>query len=406
MTEDSAARDHFEPAPVIAESDKAATQGDSSRTVIVGGAIGIGLLLFVFFVLPEMVSPDAVDPTSSVVAGNPTSNASGDSPSTTGAGAVTGEGRSPFAEAQESALRREAQEVLQALLSLQESLAERGAARWGEPLYSQALNQAAAGDTAYRERDFELATSAYQAALDQLSALETSLPERIESLHSSLIAAVEVGDVPAARARFSKLAEMAPADIRLIALEDRLTALPEVITAQSAKQAEGAGNLDAAVDAASTATRADPAHERARARLAELQAAQRRQQFTEAMTVGYAALASQSFDAAEAQFRQAGTLYPGAPEPAAALIEVEQARTQKTLMDFKDQGVRAETEERWADAANLYEQALEIDALLLFATEGRARSTPRAELDQRLAKIPDERDRLVDARICAWPGHA
>ena len=58
------------------------------------------------------------------------------------------------------------------------------------------------------------------------------------------------------------------------------------------------------------------------------------------MTVGYAALARQSFDAAEAQFREAATLYPGAPEPAAALIEVEQARTQKTLMDFKDQGVR------------------------------------------------------------------
>jgi hypothetical protein len=166
----------FEPAPVIAESDKATARGDSSRTVIVGGAIGIALLLFVFFVLPEMVSPDAVDPTSSSVTGNPAGDASRDSPSTTGAAAVTGEGRSPFAEAQESALRREAQEVLQALLSLQESLAERGAARWGEPLYSEALNQAAAGDTAYRERDFELATSAYQAALDQLSALETSLP--------------------------------------------------------------------------------------------------------------------------------------------------------------------------------------------------------------------------------------
>ena len=117
------------------------------------------------------------------------------------------------------------------------------------------------------------------------------------------------------------------------------------------------------------------------------------------MTVGYAALASQSFNTAEAQFREAATLYPGAPEPAAALIEVEQARTQKTLMDFKDQGAQAERDERWADATSLYEQALEIDALLLFATEGLERSMPRAELDERLAKIPDERDRLVDARI-------
>jgi hypothetical protein len=56
-------------------------------------------------------------------------------------------------------------------------------------------------------------------------------------------------------------------------------------------------------------------------------------------------------------------------------------------------------EERWGDAVSLYEQALEIDALMLFATEGVARAEPRAALDTRLDNIPKERDRLVDARI-------
>ena len=54
--------------------------------------------------------------------------------------------------------------------------------------------------------------------------------------------------------------------------------------------------------------------------------------------MGYGALASQRFDAAETQFRQAAALYPGAPEPDAALIEVDQARMQKTLMDLQAQG--------------------------------------------------------------------
>lgn len=390
----------FEPAPVVAESESVVAQGGTSRAVLIAGGIGGALLLFVFFVLPKMVSPNTAVTADSPVNISPTGNSDARSTSSSGTSAAAGEGRSPFAEAQESALRREAQEILQALLSLQESLAERGAARWGEPLYSEALNRAAAGDTAYRERDFKLATAEYQAAFDQLSAIEASLPERIDSLHAALIAVIEAGDVPAAQARFNDLAETAPADIRLIALRERLIALPAVISAlESATQAEEAGNLDTAVDAASTATRADPAHERARTRLAELQAAQRRQQFTEAMTMGYGALASQRFDAAETQFRQAAALYPGAPEPDAALIEVDQARTQKTLMDLQAQGAQAETEERWADAVALYEQALEIDALLLFATEGRARAAPRAELDDRLGKIPTERDRLVDARI-------
>ena len=54
-------RDHLRTCTGYRRMDKTATRGDASRTVIVGGAIGIGLLLFVFFILPEMVSPDAVD---------------------------------------------------------------------------------------------------------------------------------------------------------------------------------------------------------------------------------------------------------------------------------------------------------------------------------------------------------
>ena len=66
---------------------------------------------------------------------------------------------------------------------------------------------------------------------------------------------------------------------------------------------------------------------------------------------------------------------------------------------MREQGTQAEREERWADAVGLYQQALEIDALMLFATEGVARAEPRADLDTRLETMPKERDRLIDARI-------
>ena len=76
--------------------------------------------------------------------------------------------------------------------------------------------------------------------------MEQTLPERIDALHSELIAAIESGEVLAAQARFAALAEMAPTDIRLIALEDRLLALPAVIAAlESAGDAETAGDLSA-----------------------------------------------------------------------------------------------------------------------------------------------------------------
>jgi hypothetical protein len=59
------------------------------------------------------------------------------------------------------------------------------------------LGHAAAGDTAYRERDFTGATAEYQLALDQLLELEASLPGRIEALHDTLLS----GDRERRRAR-------------------------------------------------------------------------------------------------------------------------------------------------------------------------------------------------------------
>jgi hypothetical protein len=388
----------FEPATNQPESVAAASGGESSRAIIIGLAAAAVLLGFVFFVLPQLVTPDdeAVMPSPE----QSTAMASDTTSLSTGTASEAGNGRSPFAEAQESALRREAQEALQSLLSLQESLAERGSPNWGEPDYSKALEAAAAGDTAYRERDFAAATAEYQRALDQLLALEASLPERIEALHETLTGAIEAGDVVSAQARFTELPEMAPADTRLIPLEERITALPAVIAALArATEAEATGDLTAAVEAAGDATRADPAHQRAAARLAELNTALIRQQFNAAMTAGYGAMRAKAFHAAEQQFRTAARLIPSAPEPGAALIELEQARIQNTLLELRAGGAQAEAEERWADAVGLYKDALEIDALMLFAREGVARAAPRADLDTRLENIPKQRDRLIDARI-------
>ena len=387
----------FEPAPAKTESVDSGSDGGQPRLVVIALATAAVLMVFVFFVLPQLVTPDDVapgliEPEQAASSGNIV--ASG------GVANDTGNERSPFAEARESALRRDAQEVLQSLLTLQESLAERGVAKWGEPIYGEALGHATAGDTAYRERDFTRATEEYQLGLDQLLELEASLPERIKALYDTLVSAIETGDVLAAQARFSELTKMAPTDIRLIALEDRLAALPAVIAAlDTAVEREASGNLGAAVEAATDATRADPAHQRADARLSELRTALTRQKFTDAMTAGYGAMGTKAFESAEQQFRSAARLIPGVPEPGAALVELEQARTQNTLLGLREQGTQAEREERWADAVGLYQQALEIDALMLFATDGVARAEPRADLDTRLETMPKERDRLIDARI-------
>jgi len=219
----------FEPAPIAASSVATEETKAVQRPAVLGLGLAGLLLLFVFFVLPSLVAPD--DPTQpGAITDNNAGTAEGSSyPSTAGATPDVGEGRSPFAEAQESALRREAQEILQALLSKQSALEALGAARWAETTYGDALEQAALGDTAYRERDFEQAIASYQAGVEQLEALEQGLPERIDALLATLTQAIEAGELMAAQARLSELVEMAPADSRLVDLSERVSALPQVI---------------------------------------------------------------------------------------------------------------------------------------------------------------------------------
>ena len=145
----------FEPAPLKNEAAGAAPTEAPSRSAFIGLTVAAVLLLFVFFVLPQLVGE--ADPETPVSTTQSSDASPATAPLNTANPAGVDSVRSPFAEAQESALRREAQEVLQSLLTLQESMADRGAARWGEATYQDALESAATGDAAYRERRFEQA---------------------------------------------------------------------------------------------------------------------------------------------------------------------------------------------------------------------------------------------------------
>ena len=391
----------FEPAPIAASGVAIKETKAVRRPAVIGLGLAGLLLLFVFFVLPSLVATDEPIQLGAIAEDNAgTADGSSFASTTAGAARDVGEGRSPFAEAQESALRREAQEVLQALLSKQSSLEALGAARWAEKVYRDALERAAVGDAAYRERDFEQAIASYQAGVDLLQALEQGLPERIDALLATLTLAIEAGDLLAAQARLHEFVEMAPADSRLVDLSERVNALPQVIgSLEAAALAEAEDDYATAVANAEVATQADPLHLRAQSRLSQLQRALTQQRFTAAMTAGYAALAQTEFKQAKDQFEVAARLQPGSPEPSAGLAELEQARTQARLLSIREQAERAEQEERWQDAIALFNEALAIDALILYANEGIARTQPRADLDERLEAIVTEKNRLIDRRV-------
>jgi tetratricopeptide (TPR) repeat protein len=102
------------------------------------------------------------------------------------------------------------------------------------------------------------------------------------------------------------------------------------------------------------------------------------------MSEGLAALDRGALDEAQAALARAEAARPGAAATADALKRVDEARKAEGLAAHRVRAESAEGREDWKDAAAEYEAALKIDPQVAFALAGRARSVPRAELDEKL----------------------
>lgn len=385
--------------PQSATGTPAAPPKQVPSVVLVGLAVGVMALAIVVFILPSWVdskTPSAADRTAD------TAEVTSRTPLTTPVSpeAQQNAGRSPFAEAQESQARRQAQAALEQVLELQALLQDRAVTTWGETDYQAALGRAALGDNSYRDRDFSGAIRAYEHAAAALADLEASIPARIDTALNTLNAAIESGDSDLAQATLTQLTQLAPEHPERAPLSARVAAIPTVSKALADAQSAAIENdFATAVAAAETAIAADAAHQGARQRLSEYQQAARDAGFRKAMSTGYLALEAAQFEQAEAAFRGALTIRAGAPEPNAALLELASARTAATLKSLQRKGRAQEHAEQWQQALSTYQQAAKLDANVLFAREGIAQTQPRADLATALDTIVAEQARLIDPRV-------
>lgn len=390
-------------APTQAPSDStAAANTRPSWLVPALGGLAV-LALVVIFVLPSWVdSRDAQnDPTSSASPTADSQSTAASSPSgPTTSTTDTADASSPFADARAAKARAEAQELLAELLDVQENLSERGAQEWAADEMSSVAAVALAGDELYREREFDAAIEQYQQALTQALALEQSLPARFEVQVAATRAAIEALDLSAATRALAVAEQLEPGAPETAGLSVRLDALPEVIENVSAsREAEDDGDLAAAVNSMQAANERDAEHEAVLSSLQRLQVALTEEWFNQAMSEGYAALDASEFTKAQQRFKRAGALAPGSSEVAAALQELSAARTAAKLSQLQKRGETLLSDENWADAIKVFEEALAVDKGLRFAREGLAIAKPRGQIAKELAAIVKQPERLVDDAI-------
>ncbi|MDR0780153.1 MAG: hypothetical protein LBF16_05590, partial [Pseudomonadales bacterium] len=149
----TAASSTSSPAPALGMTDHAALRRAQRNANTLLWGIFILLLVLVggvIFILPRYVSPyvSPPEPAAAQVAATNTPAA-----------------QTPFEDAQRLRLRDDAQNALQALLTLQDQLEQQGAARWAQNPFNAALALARQGDAAYAAQDYAAAREAYQNSL-------------------------------------------------------------------------------------------------------------------------------------------------------------------------------------------------------------------------------------------------
>lgn len=378
----------------------AAVPATSQRWIAPALLILLALALAVIFWLPGILqapavvadaAPAATDSGSTVT---PATQAPRESPVEPAA--------SPWSDAQQARLRKEAQDVLAQLLPLQFELEQRGAASWGAAALASATAAAGRGDEHYQAREFVPAREQYEASLAELQALEAAIPGILEEALQSAVEALDGGNREALNEALGQAALLAPDSPELAALTARaqsMEALQALLAGAAA--AETAGALAAAEQQLQDAAQLDPDSRRAREQLARVSAAHRQQRFHRAMSEGYEALDQGSFAKARSAFRDAGKLQANSAEVSSALAELKTAETAARLAGLQRQGRSLEDGETWEDAVARYQEALQLDPTIVFAQEGLARSEPRARLDRQLREALEAPERLADPSVAA-----
>lgn len=392
----------FTPAQpqAAAAAAAAAVPATQQRWIVPALLILLALALAVIFWLPgrlqapapaEDAAPAAANNDGGVIAAN---QAAREPPAEAAA--------SPWSDAQQARLRKDAQDVLAQLLPLQFELEERGAASWAPEALASAMAAAGRGDGHYQAREFVPAKEQYEASLNELQALQAAIPAILEAALQQAAESLENGNREALDEALAQVALLAPGSPELATLAARAASMDALqALLDLAAAAETAGDLAAAEQQLQEAAALDPDSQSAQEQLARVGAAHNEQRFHRAMSAGYEALDQGSFAEARSAFQRAGKLQANSAEVSTALAELKSAETAARLAGLQRQGRSLEDSEAWEDAVGRYQEALQLDATLVFAQEGLARAEPRARLDRQLKEALEAPERLADPAVAA-----
>lgn len=380
------------PAARAVAGEAVAGKGLAPRTVGIGLAVLVALLIGVVFFLPQP-EPGVQKEASAPAAAGTEDEAD---PKSTGSGVSFSENVEDLSGRDARVVARaDTDEILGELLSTMETLENRAVQRWGGLRYSQARAVYAEGDEAYLARDYATAAEKYAEAIELVDPLLEEVERVFESTLAEAREALGNADPVEAVRLFELAVAISPNHAGARAGYTRAKNLDTVmsLTDQGIRYEQDL-ELEAARESFARAVELDPQWQPAQDGLQRVLGTIRQMEFDQRMTEGLMSLSEGDYAGARAAFRMAEQIMPGSPEPADGLMQVDQGIRLDRIAALERQAGDEEGAEAWEAAVETYEEILEIDPDLAFAKDGLQRTSDMAALHARLDEYIADPDAL------------
>ena len=280
------------------------------------------------------------------------------------------------------------------------ALEARGAGVWGGPEFGMAKMRAAESIGARDGGSMRIAQERLADASHLLDQVESRASVALATQITAGQKALAAGQQEVANQAFELAKRIDPNDKRIPDLQRHTRNLAGVLPLLADGQnAEGGGDFARAAQDYSQALRLDPGNDKARAGLARANAAFGDDNDAKAVGSGFAALGAGRIDDAREAFQKAKAIRPNGSEAAEGLQRVGTEQSAKGLSSLRQKAAGYEAQERWDDAVQIYDQALQADPSLAFAQEGKDRAAARAELNASLQALIDRPERLASQSV-------
>jgi len=321
---------------------------------------------------------------------------SADRQSSQGSSAVNSDkSLAPWDESRNKQARTDSQDILAQLLISKKELEAKNVSDWGAEGYDSALEQAAKGDEFYKVKDFQNAINSYQAALDEMLALDELIPRVLNDLVGQGNAAIDQGKTDLARQKFQSAIALERNNIPALLGIDRAATLDQVLgimrqAAIDEQQFQRSDDIEFLVLAGQKYQQAlslDPRTEQAKTGAQRVADLTTDKQFRDAMSNGFSALFKQQFATAKLHFSKALKIKPSDETASAAYRQSLASDKRSSLTSMITRAKELERSEEWASALSTYQALRQRDPNQVSAKLGEIRARARKQLDQSIEAV-------------------